>query len=300
MQLTFQTVPRMLAVAAPALLSVALGVSLDRPDARRRRSAPVDEQGRRGNPRERSGQRPPPAPAPEDQVVVGYASVPRSAGSGHAEELREQSELIAHACDRLGLTMSELVGEREPKNGKGLDRPGLAYALRRISSREAQGLVVVELSRLTHSVAELGAIIEWFTRSGARLVSADDGLDTDEQSGRLAAQSLVKISTWERERLSERTRKGLQAARENGSSGGRPAVADDLELSKRIVRMRAEGMTLQAIADRLNEEGVPTVRGGVKWRHSSVQAAAGYRRIRRTALASLPHPKEAAEACDSP
>jgi hypothetical protein len=33
---------------------------------------------------------------------------------------------------------------------------------------------------------------------------------------------------------------------------------------------------LQAIADRLNEEGVPTVRGGAKWRHSSVQTAAGY------------------------
>ena len=42
--------------------------------------------------------------------------------------------------------------------------------------------------------------------------------------------------------------------------------------------MRAQGMTLQAIADRLNEEGVPTVRGGAKWRHSSVQAAVGYRR----------------------
>ena len=44
--------------------------------------------------------------------------------------------------------------------------------------------------------------------------------------------------------------------------------------------MRAEGMTLQAIADRLNEEGVPTVRGGAKWRHSSIQVAAGYRRRR--------------------
>jgi hypothetical protein len=37
-------------------------------------------------------------------------------------------------------------------------------------------------------------------------------------------------------------------------------------------------MTLQAIADRLNEEGVPTLRGGEKWRPSSVQAAVGYRR----------------------
>jgi hypothetical protein len=37
-------------------------------------------------------------------------------------------------------------------------------------------------------------------------------------------------------------------------------------------------MTLQGIADALNEEGVPTVRGGAEWRPSSVQSALGYRR----------------------
>jgi hypothetical protein len=47
-------------------------------------------------------------------------------------------------------------------------------------------------------------------------------------------------------------------------------------------------MTLQAIADRLNEMGVSTVRGGAKWRPSSVQAAVGYKRRPRSPLASLP------------
>jgi hypothetical protein len=37
-------------------------------------------------------------------------------------------------------------------------------------------------------------------------------------------------------------------------------------------------MTLQAIADQLNAEGVPTLRGGAKWRPSSIQATLGYRR----------------------
>jgi Recombinase len=60
-------------------------------------------------------------------------------------------------------------------------------------------------------------------------------------------------------------------------------VADYPELRDRIAAMRANGMTLQAIADRLNEEGVPTVRGGAEWRPSSVQATAGYRRPRRRA-----------------
>jgi hypothetical protein len=74
----------------------------------------------------------------------------------------------------------------------------------------------------------------------------------------------------------------------NGKSSGRRAVTDDPGLSERIAQMRADGMTLQAIADRLNEEGVPTVRGGTKWRHSSVQAAAGYRRRQRPLPVALP------------
>jgi hypothetical protein len=37
-------------------------------------------------------------------------------------------------------------------------------------------------------------------------------------------------------------------------------------------------MTLKAIADQLNAEGVPTLRGGAMWRPSSVQAALGYQR----------------------
>jgi hypothetical protein len=42
--------------------------------------------------------------------------------------------------------------------------------------------------------------------------------------------------------------------------------------------MRADGMTMRAIADALNAEGVPTPRGGARWRPSSVQSALGYRR----------------------
>ena len=47
---------------------------------------------------------------------------------------------------------------------------------------------------------------------------------------------------------------------------------------ERIAAMRAAKMTLQAIADELNAEGVPTLRGGAKWRPSSIQATLGYRR----------------------
>jgi DNA invertase Pin-like site-specific DNA recombinase len=209
--------------------------------------------------------------------ILGYASGP-AAGDASRRELGRQTDMIVQDCERRALDLIEVVHEREPVNGKVWSRPGLAYALQRISNGEAAGLVVSELRRLTHSAAELGKVIEWLLHSNARFVAVAHGLDTDNEDGRLAADLLVEVSRWESARLSERTRHGLQAARRNGRASGRPAVIDDPQLRQRIGQMRAQGMTLQAIADRLNAEGVPTVRGGAKWRHSSVQAAAGYRR----------------------
>ncbi len=216
-------------------------------------------------------------PPTRDTPVIGYASC-LSTGPNGTLDLKEQAGVIARECDRRGLRLTEVVWEREPATGKGLGRPGLAYALDQIQSGGAKGLVVAELSRLTYSAAELGTIIEWLSSRKVRLVATAQALDTDCKDGRLAAEMLIEVSRWERARLSERTRNGLQAARMSGKSTGRGAVNDNPDLTERITQMRAQGMTLQAIADRLNEEGVPTVRGGAKWRHSSVQAAAGYRR----------------------
>ncbi len=69
----------------------------------------------------------------------------------------------------------------------------------------------------------------------------------------------------------------MSAAQRRGAARG-AAVADDPELAARITTMRAGGMSLQAIADALNDAGVPTLRGGSRWRPSSVQAATGYKR----------------------
>jgi DNA invertase Pin-like site-specific DNA recombinase len=112
-----------------------------------------------------------------------------------------------------------------------------------------------------------------------RLVAVELDLDTASPGGLAAARALASVGDWERERLAERTRKGLAAARarrQQTSSTDRWVV-----LRKRIAMMRADGMTPQAIADVLNEEGVPTPRGGATWRPSSVQTAAGYKRRSR-------------------
>ena len=88
--------------------------------------------------------------------------------------------------------------------------------------------------------------------------------------------AIAGVGSWELERITARRQR--ETARPRSGAQGRTAVADVPELHDRIATMREQGMTLQAIADVLNDEGVPTLRGGALWRPSSVQRATGYRR----------------------
>ena len=207
-------------------------------------------------------------------AVLGYASVGSYRNRGSNEDLQRQTIEIASECERRGLRLLEVVRERDPSDRREVDRPGLEYALGRIAAGKARGLVVSELSRASHSLAELGRVLEWLCRGDARFVAVVPGLDSEEEAGKLAIRTIIEVSRWERQRLVERTRSGMRAAGRKGPA----SVAANPELRERIARMRAADMTLQAIADQLNAEGVPTIRAGAKWRPSSVQAAAGYRR----------------------
>jgi DNA invertase Pin-like site-specific DNA recombinase len=208
--------------------------------------------------------------------ALGYVSADRTARSDDPE-LKHQSAAIEGFCARMGWELVTLVRDIQPTTGRGLNRPGLSYAIERLGRGDASALVVAELARLCPTVAELREILDALLRADARLVSLEPEIDTGTESGRAAARIVSAVSEWERARRSERTRKGLAAARAQG------AVASAIrpELKRRIVRMRAAGLTLQAIADELNKEGIPTARGGTEWRPSSVQAALGYKRPTR-------------------
>jgi DNA invertase Pin-like site-specific DNA recombinase/peptidoglycan hydrolase-like protein with peptidoglycan-binding domain len=208
--------------------------------------------------------------------AVGYVSIPKT--DDDRDSLDAQASAIEQLCRKRGWELLNVVRDVENGHPKGLERPGLQYALDRVAQGEASCLVVSELERLSRSAADLGQIVEWLVERDCRLVAIDVRLDTGSSGGELTARTLISVGQWEGRRIGEQTRKGLAAARARRGKTGRPAVEDVPHLKQRIATMRDEGMTLQAIADSLNAEGVPTLRGGSEWRPSSVQAAAGYRR----------------------
>lgn len=203
-------------------------------------------------------------------TVVGYSSVRRPARIDDPDFAR-QEEIIERFCRRSGWELVALLRDVEARrNRTAWARPSLLCALECIGRGEGTCLVAAELSRLCPSVAELGWILEAIEQLNGRLVSLDPGLDTGRPVGRAVADALLSVSGWERKRRAELT----SAARAKPAAAGTISPA----VRRRIVRLRGAGLTLQAIADMLNDESVPTARGGAVWRPSSVQTALGYKR----------------------
>jgi DNA invertase Pin-like site-specific DNA recombinase len=187
--------------------------------------------------------------------------------------VRRQGEAVDEFCRRKGWDLVALLHDVEvgPKRGPG--QPALSNVIERLRTGQASCLVVAEVRQLCSSVADLGGILEAVERAGARFVSLEPAFDTGTPIGRTIGRMLTSVSGWERARRAEMT----SAARSKAAV----AHAIPSDLRRRIVRMRSAGMTLQAIADQLDDEGVPTIRGGARWRPSSVQATLGYKRPRR-------------------
>jgi len=74
----------------------------------------------------------------------------------------------------------------------------------------------------------------------------------------------------ERARISERTKDALAHKKKLGVKLGRPSKIPAETISE-IISLRAEGKTLQAIANDLNERKVSLAHNGAKWYPSTIK-----------------------------
>jgi hypothetical protein len=228
------------------------------------------------------------SPEPSGQrngvAALGYAS----AGVKDGQELRDQIAAINGACGQRGLALDGVITDFVQGKDTGQERPGLQYALQRLAAGEASCLVVAELGRLSRSAPEVDQIVEWLRRRDALLVAVGDGLDTGTRTGG-KTDTLVSLPGQHGSSSHTGHPHPVPGQRPTGNANNTSsglARHDVPALKKRIRAMRASGMTLQAIANSLNGENVPTLRGGTMWRPSGVQAAAGYSRPGRGASES--------------
>lgn len=116
-------------------------------------------------------------------------------------------------------------------------RPKLDQMIEQL--RGGDVVVVTKYDRLSRSLKDLLEIVETIRAQGAGFRSLAEDIDTTTPAGRLVFHVFASIAQFERERISERTREGLAAARKRGRIGGRPPALSPAQKVE-VRRMRDE------------------------------------------------------------
>ena len=217
--------------------------------------------------------------------AIGYVRVSTEEQATDGVSLAAQEAKIKAYADLYDLDLVEIIVDAG-QSAKTLDRPGITRALAMLTARQADGIIVAKLDRLTRSVADLNRLIErlFSEKSGRLLWSVADAIDTRTAAGRLVLNILASVSQWEREAIAERTRDALRHKKALGQRVGavpfgsrlaadgitlepEPAEREVMDL---VAELRRTGLSIRGIVSEMNNRGVLTKEGG-KWHIATVQ-----------------------------
>jgi DNA invertase Pin-like site-specific DNA recombinase len=200
--------------------------------------------------------------------VIAYARVSTEEQGLSGAGMEAQRAAILAECERRGWALVESF--EDVGAGENLKRPGVQAALDALSRGEASALVVAKLDRLSRSMLDFAGVMASAQKQSWALVALDCAVDTTTPAGEAMANVMAVFAQLERRLIGQRTREALAVKRAAGIRLGRPTDVAP-ELAQRIRAERASGATLRRIAQTLNEDGVPTPRGGSLWRPSSLE-----------------------------
>lgn len=185
-------------------------------------------------------------------MLIGYARI-----STQDQNLKLQLDALAKAgCQKVF---------EDTLSGTRADRPGLGKALEML--REGDTLVVWKLDRLGRSVKQLVELVSDLHKQNVQFKSLTDSIDTGTPSGRFFFHVMASLAEMERDLIVERTRAGLDVARQLGRKGGRkPKMTDSkIESAKKLL---ASGVPPKDVAKNLGVS-VPTL---YRWLPASAHA----------------------------
>lgn len=175
-------------------------------------------------------------------MLIGYARV------------STQDQNLDLQCDALQKAGCEKIFE-DKTSGSRSERPGLNKTLEIL--RKSDTLVVWKLDRLGRSVKHLVNLVGDLAKQGIHFKSLTDSIDTSTPSGRFFFHVMASLAEMERELTIERTRAGLEVARQLGRKGGRSRKMTDSKIAS-AKKLLANGVPPHDVAKNLGVS-VPTL-----------------------------------------
>ena len=228
-------------------------------------------------------------PPTTNTPVIGYCRVSTTEQGDSGAGLDAQESAIRAECDRRGWNLTAL--HREVASGKTTaKRPLLAQSLAALESPGGpRAVVVTKLDRLSRSIIDAPQLLERAHARGWDIVILDMDVDTSTAMGKAWFGMAAVFAQMYRDQISENTRAGLAAKRAQGVILGRPRANDPRAREKRpeqaermdaalrlISTLRAEGLSHERIAARLNDQGIRGPQGGGWFKQSVAQACRRY------------------------
>jgi DNA invertase Pin-like site-specific DNA recombinase len=161
-----------------------------------------------------------------------------------------RQELRAAAAAR-GMAVTMEI--EETGSGARNDRPGLQQIMDAARRGKIGAVLVWKLDRFGRSALDLLANIEGLERAGVRFIAVTQGIDIrpdGDPMSRLILTVLAGVAQFERSLIVERTRLGLDKARQNGKQIGRPRRGAAPKPAT-VAGLRASGASWSAIASKL-------------------------------------------------
>lgn len=166
-------------------------------------------------------------------------------------------------------------------------RPGLLAAVQACRAQEGRAFVVYSVSRAARSVPELYRLVDPTGPYGVPLVSVSEPIDMSTAAGRMMLGVLAAFAAFESDLASERTTAALGAAKARGVKLGNPSIIErrgedggveidpaKVALVRQVHALRAAGVSIRGIADRLNAAGIASALGA-RWHGRTVVVALG-------------------------
>jgi site-specific DNA recombinase len=210
------------------------------------------------------------ATGPTRAVLYTRVSTGKQAASGLG--LEAQIEACRQHAQRKGY---EVVAEHTDAAISGKDaieqRPGLQAVISAAAKRDDVVVVVYSLSRLSRRQSLTWALLDDRGAYRLQIESASEPFDTSSPMGRAMLGMLGVWSQLEADMVSERTSDALAARRARGHRlGAKPFVAEHPLVALELQRMYVTGkFTHASLAERANEMGIPTMRGG-RWHATTI------------------------------
>ena len=164
-------------------------------------------------------------------TVYGYARV-----STFEQNLDLQVATLRHECDEV---------HAETASGVARVRPCLNALLDTLA--DGDELVVTKLDRLGRSVQDLSALYTKLTAAGVKLRSLGEPYINDAALGKLMFNLLVTFAEFERDRMVERTKEGMELARKRGKLIGKPFKLSQEEVAN-MQTLRERGASINNLA----------------------------------------------------